>query len=309
MTGRGLVGASRGRRLGGAFGAGLVGAGYMGVQALRNIYKGYNSPIANQYRQQLNASDAELADILESLGTPGSAGGGGGGGSIPTAMIGKARRGGFYGRFNSRARMKVNCMLQEEEKFFDLVWNANNVSSSVPKYIVQNTIVNITKGDDQNQRIGSFIQVAGINIRGEAFSHTHGWMGCWLLLDTQANGTPFDVTKFLASPESPDSWQKLEYNKRWTVLKRWKWCFSGPVVVDPVSGIKNSQTVFCVDYYKKFEKPIQIAYEVGNSGGSINDIKQNNLLLVMNTVVPDPFSQTPEPFMGVSLKVRVRFCG
>lgn len=198
--------------------------------------------------------------------------------AMPSKMVGKYRKGGFYKRFSGN---------QSELKFFDTAHSFNfDATVEVPATGQLNLI---PQGVTESTRVGrkcviKSIQLHGILnfLPGAAAAQASDVVYLYVVQDTQANGaaaTPADVLS--ASGSCPTGLANLENSDRFRILKK---------IMVRMQASAGASTTFgsdtkTIDWYKKCNIPID--FDSSASTGAIGTIRSNNLFIIAQGVFTD----------------------
>lgn len=160
----------------------------------------------------------------------------------------------------------------------------------------------IPQGDDQSSREGRQVHIKSIQLRGVfTFAPAAGATASTaiylvLLLDTQCNKANAGITDVFTSNVMRENMINLSNNKRFKIIKRWKYTF---VSQGGVSGAYNNVTKI-LDWYKQCD--VVINWDNTATTGAIATTTQNSILLAYGSDV----SASTVTLNGTA---RIRFTG
>lgn len=204
------------------------------------------------------------------------------------------RTGGFYGRYRKEGT--------PEMKFFDtaLTLTFPTAAACSTSNLTGNIHI-IAIGDQPNQREGRQIWIKSIQLRGtlildptaDADSVSVAYLA--LILDTQCNGANPAITDVFTSDAMGLNFINLANDKRFRILKRWKWSLSSTAGVTTA----YNPAARVLEYYKRCNIPI--TYDATADTGSIATTRQNSIFLAQGSAVDNQII-----FTGAA---RVRYTG
>jgi len=226
------------------------------------------------------AKIARLADMLSGVS--------GGRSTVPRALRGYDRSGGFYGRFTGPGA---------ELKFFD---TANSFSFDTTGEVPATGQLNlIPQGTTESTRIGRKCVLKSVEIRGDvrfapgASAQAATTVAMYLVLDKQCNGAAAAVTDvFTTNALTTTALVNLANSERFVILKKWL------IVINATAGVTTaySSANRHLEYFKRCNIPL----EFNSTAGAITEIRSNNLFLLAGTDTNDDLTS----FTGTT---RVRF--
>jgi len=196
------------------------------------------------------------------------------------AMVvpGYTRASGYYGRF-SRSSSDDG-----ELKFFDtaLAWDYDTTGEQV---VTGGSLNAIAQGDAQNNRIGRKCVIKSIQIRGYNYfvptttATASALVNMYLVLDTQANGSPPAATDLFESTQLTTSMLNLSNSNRFRILKRWVVAFNS----NAGATTAYNNVVKPLEFSMKCNIPI----EFSGTTGVTAEVRSNNLSIIAGAVLQD----------------------
>lgn len=160
----------------------------------------------------------------------------------------------------------------------------------------------IPQGDTESSREGRQVHIKSIQLRGVfTFAPAAGATASTaiflvLLLDTQANGANPNITDVFTSNAMRDNMLNLSNNKRFKIIKRWKYTF----VSQAGATTAYNNVTKIIDWYKQCD--VVINYDNTANTGAVTTTRQNNILMAYG-------SDVTAGTVTLNGAVRIRFTG
>lgn len=194
----------------------------------------------------------------------------------------------------------LGMQLGVEHKYHDTTLNTINLTSAAVSGV--STLMSaIEQGSGQSQRVGRKITAKSFVARGELSWDASGTeksirVRGLLVMDHHANGTAFTTSNIdeVLTSVGIDAFQKLEQNKRFSVIRDKVYTFN------TTSGIAQEAITKPWKMAVKFTKPTEFIYNSTTNGET--ELTTNKLILIWITNATQPEA------CAVTGKTRLRYC-
>ncbi len=198
---------------------------------------------------------------------------------IPAPLVGRARVGGFYGRYAGSTAPEL--------KFKDTTIALTTIANTGT--ILSPSINLVKQGNGESEMVGRKFVIKSIMARitvrfpadtDAALGNVLGgdpYRVC-LVLDKQANGAAGTIAQVFEDTDI-ESMNDLEFSQRFVIIKEWKGTFNVDVAFDNNTNLYfHGHQQRCFKWYKKCNIPI----EMGPNAGArvIADVRSNNLIVM-----------------------------
>jgi len=184
---------------------------------------------------------------------------------------GYTRRSGFYGRFGASSKKAGRA---PEQKFFDtaLAFNYDaTAETAVPSLCL------MAAGTSESQRIGRKVMLKSIQIKAidelPAGAISQDQVNFYLVQDTQCNGAAATWADVFTGTSAGVALRNLANSARFKVLYH----HASKLTATAGEGVAFGGDNNVFDTYIKLNIPLEFAT---GAGGSITDLKSNNLLIL-----------------------------
>ncbi len=214
---------------------------------------------------------------------------------VPFRGRGFLRTGGVWGRFRGNGR---------ELKFIDKTIASSTVLASGTQITAtgEDTLLDISQGTGESQRIGRKITVKKLMIRGNIdliatsdSSDTHDIVRILGFIDTQTNGVEITLGSLLASTNH-NAFRNMN------VPTRFKMLFDFQINISSMAGAGNGTTNTFSRNIKAFQKYVNLNLPVVYNGttGAVAEIQQNNIGMI---------AVSKHALATIIARVRIRYTG
>lgn len=186
---------------------------------------------------------------------------------------GYTRTVGYYGRYNASPGSEL--------KFFDGIEGANGSDNNGE--IVQDSLVHIVQGPEEDQRIGRKCTIKSIHMRGQFILSTAtnpaiagDRVRVIVYQDKQTNGATATVANLLQTSDI-DSFRNLENSGRFKYLLDKTYTLNAMAA----SGNGSTDQTFESVRHFKWDKNCNIPIEYSATTGSMTEIRSNNIGVMM----------------------------
>ncbi len=198
---------------------------------------------------------------------------------IARRNVGFVRTSGYYRRYEGTGR--------REKKFFDT--NVGDVILEINTGLQKVALCQVAQGDQENQRIGRKIMVSACYFRGRVRikstavpTDTSEYVRLLLVEDKQTNGAIF-LTNDLFDTTAPASAKNVFAFNNLSNKDRFKVHYDQQFCVSTMGGgiaasTSSAEFTVCIDWFKKFPRPIEIEYDPSLTTGAISTIRSRNLV-------------------------------
>jgi len=196
----------------------------------------------------------------------------------PVPRPGFQRTAGLYGRFNKSGSRPP----QAELKFLDTALSFSDDFT----FGIENSCLNVIPQDaTASGRIGRRVVIKSIQIRGYNYfvptttATASALVNMYLVLDTQANGSPPAATDLFESTQLTTSMLNLSNSNRFRILKRWVVAFNS----NAGATTAYNNVVKPLEFSMKCNIPL----EFSGTTGVTAEVRSNNLCIIAGAVLQD----------------------